>query len=250
MARRPVIGLTCCSDSDMEEPRYIVSKAYIDAIQAAGGIPVVLPSTFRDEREGESEDPLKDLLERIDGLLLTGGVDVNPILYGEEPHPKLGRIDPLRDEFELDLIRRALECGMPVLGICRGIQVLNIVAGGENYQDIASLEIPNPIKHMQNGPRWSYSHTVEMEEGSRLQVLLGQRRVFVNSFHHQAIKSVAPGFRVSARAGDGIIEAIEMVGPEGDDHFVMGVQWHPETMYRRDQGAAAIFEGFVEACRR
>lgn len=237
---KPFIGLTCSTDTSSHDGPYSLNKSYIDMICQAGGIPIVLPSAER-----LIEEDLGELLSKIDGLLLTGGPDVDPILYGEEPHPSLGRVDPLRDAFEMALTKEALSKGMPILGICRGLQVLNVVVGGSLHQDIPSLGLPNAVKHIQGSPRWNPSHSVILEEGSRLKTILGDRRILVNSFHHQAVKSVAPGFRVSARARDAIIEAIE----KADHPFTIGLQWHPEALCtQKCPEALAIFKTFIEAC--
>jgi putative glutamine amidotransferase len=233
----PLIGLTCGTNYEKETAQYFLSKTYADVICKAGGIPIILPSI--------DNGSLTQLLNRIDGLILTGGVDVNPLFYDEEPHPKLGTVDPLRDNFEVALAQEALDSGIPIIGICRGMQLLNVVAGGKLHQDIPSLNISNAINHRQQAPAWSFSHKVVIEEGTRLEKIIGQKETFVNSFHHQAVKTIAPGFIVSARSSDGIIEAIE----KDDSCFIIGVQWHPEGLSNEDSRMFAIFESFCQACK-
>ncbi|MQL52603.1 gamma-glutamyl-gamma-aminobutyrate hydrolase family protein [Desulfofundulus thermobenzoicus] len=229
----PVIGITCAWD----EPagRYFLSRYYTAAVEEAGGRPVLLPHP-PPKRSGMV------LPAFLDGLILSGGGDVDPSYFGEEPLPGLGEIAPERDAFEMELTRRALAAGLPLLGICRGAQVLNIAAGGDIYQDIKS-QVPGCLQHGQQGPRWFPSHNITIEGGTRLARILGSGIRRVNSFHHQAVRRVAPGFKVAARATDGIIEAIEYSGPA----FVLGVQWHPETMWERDGTALDLFKALVEA---
>lgn len=217
-----------------EEKRIRVPAGYAAAVEAAGGIPVVLP-VLKPERAPE-------VLSHLHGLLLSGGVDVDPSYYGEDPLPGLGRITPERDAFELALTRRALEAGVPVLGICRGVQVLNVAAGGTLYQDLASQR-ERVLKHSQEAPRWHESHTVRVEPGSRLAAILGVTEARVNSFHHQAVREVPSGLRAVAWAPDGVIEAVEAP----DHRFVMGLQWHPEEMWRRDRLHLKPFAALVEA---
>ena len=220
---------------DYEELCYI-SRDYIRAIEEAGGLPVIIP--VHEDRELSRE-----YLRVVDGLLLAGGVDLSPHFFGEEPHPKLGSVDIERDEVEMELARLALELDMPILAICRGIQVLNVAAGGTLYQDISQLD-RTVLKHRQSAVGWYGSHSIEIVEGTLLHRIVGKTRIRVNSFHHQAVKDPAKGFRVSATAPDGVIEAIE-----SERHrFVLGVQFHPEEMWRRSPEAAALFKAFVAAC--
>lgn len=229
----PVIGITCAWDE--EAGRYFLGRFYTAAVEAAGGLPLLLPYPLPDSG-------MDRLLDLVDGLLLSGGGDVDPVYFGEEPVPGCGKITPERDDFELALTRRALSAGLPVLGICRGAQVLNIAAGGDIYQDIVT-QVPGCLKHSQKAPRWCATHGIMVEGGTRLARILGSGSLRVNSFHHQAIRRPAPGFVVSARAKDGIIEAIESIGPA----FALGVQWHPEAMWERNKGSLALFTALVEA---
>lgn len=234
---RPRIGLTC--DLRRDAPAFELSEAYVRAVVAAGGLPLLLPPVA-------GEELVDAWLACVDGLLLTGGVDVDPVWYGRDPAPRLGRISPDRDALELPLARAALERGLPLLAICRGVQVLNVAAGGTLVQDLPS-EWPGAIKHYQEAPRWYPTHAVEVVSGSTLARLLGTLRPRVNSFHHQAVLEVGRGLVVAARAPDGVVEAVESADP---DRFALGVQWHPEAMWERDPASLRLFAALVEAARR
>ncbi|SHJ47557.1 gamma-glutamyl-gamma-aminobutyrate hydrolase family protein [Desulfofundulus thermosubterraneus] len=231
----PVIGITCAWDE--EKKQFFLSRFYTEAVEAAGGFPLLLPYTKR-------ESSLHIFPELLDGLILSGGGDVDPVHFGEEPLPGCGEISPERDKYELDLARRVLSLGLPVLGICRGAQVLNIAAGGDIYQDIFT-QVSGCLKHQQKAPRWSPTHGIIIEENTRLARIFNAGVMRVNSFHHQAVRRLAPGFIVSARSVDGIIEAVESTGPG----FALGVQWHPETMWGRDGRFLGIFAALVDASR-
>lgn len=207
---------------------------YTEALELAGAVPVLIPLTLRSES-------LRAIYARLDGLLLAGGVDVNPQEYGEMTQPFCGSIDLERDRVELELTRLALGQGLPIFGICRGVQTLNVAAGGSLYQDIAS-QIPASLPHSRRpcDPRNRRVHSIEIRPGSLLARALGATRVEVNSSHHQAVKQVAPGFRVVARAPDGVIE-----GLESENHrFVLGVQFHPEWLVD-DEGMLRLFQEFA-----
>jgi putative glutamine amidotransferase len=187
-------------------------------------------------------------LEGLDGLILTGGDDVDPALYGETPGPELGATDIARDRFELALIHRALAGDVPILAICRGMQVLNVACGGTLVQDIPS-QMPTAVNHRVAEPRNALAHEIWVSPGTRLSIMLKDRldshdACSVNSRHHQAVKRVAEGFDVSATAPDGVVEAMERRGSE----FCIGVQWHPENFWRTGE-FRAIFEAFLAACR-
>jgi putative glutamine amidotransferase len=192
-----------------------------------------------------------DALAGVDGLLLTGGGDVEPARYGATPHEKLEDVDPARDEFEIGLIAAARTGDLPIFAICRGVQVLNVAAGGTLVQDIPS-EVTGALKHSLDAPHPPYelAHEVWVEKDSLLAKLMGDRLVGsdtceVNSRHHQAVKTVGPGYRVSATAPDGVIEAIEDPGAR----FCVGVQWHPENFWRTGE-FRALYEGFLEAATK
>ena len=230
----PLIGIT--SSYDRESNRTTLSRFYIQAVEAAGGLPLILPCLL-------GEKTVDSILATIDGLLLSGGVDVDPLLFGEEPLPSLGAICPERDIFELALTRRALALGVPILAICRGVQVLNIAAGGKVLQDIGS-DIDKPIKHDQQAPLWYGSHSIEILPGSRLAAIFGEKAI-VNSFHHQAVGQIAKGFLATAWSSDGVVEALESDSPT----FIVGVQCHPECMWERDNKMFELFREFVAAAR-
>ena len=193
-----------------------------------------------------------DALAGIDGLLLTGGGDVEPARYGEAPHEKLEEVDLARDEFEIALIAAARSRDLPIFAICRGVQVLNVAAGGTLVQDIPS-QVPGALKHslvVPPHPPYELAHEVWVEKDSLLAKLMGERLVGsdtcdVNSRHHQAVKTIAPGYRVSATAPDGVIEAIE----DPAARFCLGVQWHPENFWRTGE-FRALYEGFLEAASK
>lgn len=227
---KPLIGITCS-----EEPaggRLFLNRSYAAAVAGAGGIPFLLPAL---------EGLEADFLKRIDGILLSGGGDVDPHLFGEEPLEVTGEISPGRDAFEINITRIALAEGQPVLGVCRGIQVLNIAAGGSVCQDISSVT-ESPLKHSQLAPRWYPTHGLAILPDSRLSDVIGGVSVRVNSFHHQAVNRVAGGFIVNARSPDGVIEGIE-----AEKGYAVGVQFHPEDMYERDRRFLNIFRSLVEA---
>lgn len=240
---RPLIGIPCGTfhDRDWCPPSYGHRKTYIDAVVAAGGIPLLMPLV-------EDTDVLRALYERVDGILLAGGGDIEPHHYGEEPHPQLGMVDALRDAVELPLVRWAAEDRKPVLGVCRGMQVINVAMGGSLYQDIPS-QLASQIVHDGSFAQkdWTYMvHDLHIDPSSRLATILGSESFPINSLHHQSVKDIAPSMRPVGWAPDGVVEALE--GTNG--HFIVGVQCHPEAL----QGAAdarwqALFKHFVESCR-
>jgi putative glutamine amidotransferase len=226
---KPLIGITCSEDGS----RFFLNKQYAAAVVESGGMPVLLPALSGLEA---------DFTNGLDGVLLSGGGDVDPFFCGEEPLPGTGDISPERDAFEIGLARLALVSGLPVLGICRGIQILNIAAGGTICQDI-TLITSAPLKHSQQAPRWYPTHGLEVFPGSLLSSLLGGVSARVNSFHHQAVNRVADGFIVTAHSTDGVVEGIESVGSS----YAIGVQFHPEDMWKRDRIFLNIFKSLVEA---
>lgn len=234
----PLIGVTTSVTVGKYPERAYVNAAYLDAVQQAGGVPVLLPPQLGPAARD-------DLFARLDGLLLTGGGDIDPARFGEPPHPTLDDVSPARDALELALGRRALEDGVPILAICRGLQVLNVALGGSLHQDIAS-DPGSPIAHRQQEPREQATHQVKVQAGSRLAGVLGTLEVDVNSLHHQAVNRLGDGLRAVAAAPDGIVEGAEMAG---GPPFVLGVQWHPEDLVDRDPAARNLFAALVAAAR-
>ncbi|SRR5690625_1325580 len=231
---KPLIGIT----SNVKDKKTVVGNANYYAVSKSNGIPVILPNI-------ENEDDIKVIANKIDGLLLTGGGDIDPTLFGEEPHRKLGEITPERDFFELALIKEMLALNKPILGICRGSQILNIAAGGDMYQDIYAQYDHELLQHDQNAPYTHASHFIHVVENSILHTITQKTSFKVNSYHHQAVRKMGENFIVSATSSDGVIEAIESTNHK----FVVGVQWHPELlMEANDQPSIDIFMAFIEAC--
>ena len=219
------------------EDSFYLRRYYAEALEAAGSIPVHIPLI-------PNREYLASLCERLDGLVLSGSnSDLDPVFYGEEPHPKLGPVVPERDEVDLMLLDIAEAMALPVLGICFGMQSLNVARGGSLVQDIET-QVVNPIKHEQGEVRNRPSHQIEIDSTSILAQLAGARTVRVNSSHHQAVKNLGRNLRVIASAADGVIEAI---ADTRADRFVLGVQWHPEIGWQRDRLSQAIFGRFIEA---
>lgn len=233
VARKPIIGITVAHCT--EELKTFPRTYYVDRIKKAGGQPFLLPPV-------QSAEEAKELLPIIDGLVLTGGGDITPAFLGEPPKRGLGECLPERDQSELFLARFAMDEDIPLLGICRGIQVLAVAAGGKIFQDIPS-EYPSALAHNQTAPREYPWHEVEILE-SRLGEILGAPKISVNSLHHQAVSTVPKGFLVNAVATDGIIEGIEKKGAA----FCIGVQWHPEVL-QPEESCQKIFQEFVQACQ-
>jgi putative glutamine amidotransferase len=208
--------------------RVTLNTAYVRALESAGLVPLAVPTMLAPERAGAA-------LTAVRGLVLTGGEDVAPDRYGATPHPHLGEVDPGRDAAELALIAAARARRVPILAICRGIQIVNVALGGTLYQDLDS-ERPGPVPHSDETAR----HAVRVEAGSLLERTLGTRSASVNSRHHQAIRDLAPGLKAVAWADDGVIEAAEPADTTAP--WMVAVQWHPEDMTER-----ALFEGFARA---
>lgn len=234
----PRIAVLCGLESD-GGGRDNAPHAYSDAVAAGGGAPLLVPCMA-------DSDAVLSVLEGCQGLLVTGGVDVDPARYGAEPHRALGQISPERDR--LDEVAIAWAMGrpeLPILGICRGIQALNAFCGGTLVQDIPS-EVSGALKHSQQAPRWYGTHTLDLEPATLLAEVLGPEALRVNSFHHQAVGETAPGWRVSARAADGVVEAIE--DPSGA--FRVGLQCHPEHMIHHEPRLLRLFGRFVAEAKR
>jgi putative glutamine amidotransferase len=232
----PIIGITMGPYS--QDPRgHWLREDYLRSVERAGAVPVVLAPV----RPADAPS----LLARLDGLVLSGGSDIDPALFGAEAHPSVKGVARQRDEFELALAREALERDRPLLAICRGHQVLNVATGGTLLQDIPS-ELGRTVDHDPDVERWETAHDVRILQGTRLRAILGRDEVAVNSFHHQAIAELGRGLVVSARsAKDGVIEGIEAP----DRRFAVGVQWHPEGFWREEVGFHPLFAALAEATR-
>jgi putative glutamine amidotransferase len=236
----PLIGVTMSVTADRTPERAHVNAAYLVAVQQAGGVPVLLPPQL--EARGREA-----LWTRLDGLLLTGGGDLDPARFGAPRHPAVYEVSEARDALELELTARAVGEGRPLLAICRGIQVLNVALGGTLIQDIPS-EVGATIAHSQQAPRHEPTHPVKIDvDGTRLGHLVGTAELMVNSFHHQAIKRVGRGLREVAWAPDGIIEGVESLDARS---LLLGVQWHPEDLVGHDAAARRLFRALVEAASR
>ena len=244
---RPLIGVTTSEVRLGEEveqtpqgepPRreMALGLTYLAAIEAAGGLPVVMPPL--------DLDAVEPLLERCDGICLSGGPDLDPAAYGARRHPALGPVEAELDRFELELARRADHRGLPILAICRGEQALNVARGGTLHQHLPDRPGVT-IDHRQRASGETVTHLVEITPGSRLARLMGKRVAQVNSFHHQAVDRLGTGLRAVAWAPDGVIEGVEAPGRD----FMIGVQWHAETLVRHREHAA-LFKGLVEAAER
>ena len=213
-----------------------------NAIQAAGGLPIILPYPETPENAAAIAAAYVPM---FDGLLLPGGPDVDPTLYGEEPIPECGGAAYMKDTFEIALIQATLAAGKPIFGICRGLQVINVALGGTLYQDLGAQNPACTIRHAQAARGDLPTHHVTMTAASRLSALVGER-AYVNSRHHQAVRTVAPDLQVTARAEDGVVEALTTRASDQ----ILAVQWHPENMWRQFAQQAALFTDFVARARR
>ncbi|MFS0780241.1 gamma-glutamyl-gamma-aminobutyrate hydrolase family protein [Bacillus sp. 1P06AnD] len=237
---RPIIGITS-SVLDIEikgetNPCVQVNHQYVKAIKDTGGLPIVIPVG--------DEETAKQTIDLCDGLFLSSGEDVFPLYYDENPSDRLKMINVERDQMEQTLVKYAMEKKMPIIGTCRGLGTLNTALGGSMIQDIEKDH--NAIKHNQKNSRKQPSHKIEIKTGSRLHQLMKSSSANVNSKHHQAIKEVAPSCKVAASAEDGVVEAIEGKDPS---QFILGLQFHPEELYEKDEKMKNILTGFIEACK-
>lgn len=234
---RPLIGIT--TRLNVTENTFYLRRYYAEAVAAAGGTPVYIPLI-------PDQEYLAALSEQLHGLLLSGSdSDLDPALYGEEPHPRLGSVVPERDQTDLALLAICEERRLPVLAICFGAQSLNVARGGSLVQDIEA-QLVGALKHEQGMPAMRPSHQINIEPDSILAQLAGSDMARVNSSHHQAIKNVGRHLRAIARANDGVVEAVVDTRP---DRFVLGVQWHPELGWEKDRFSQAIFARFIEAAK-
>lgn len=249
MTRRPLIGIPTQSLHSLHgvpatlPASFAMSDRYIRTVAEAGGVPMMVPLVADDE------PTTRAIYEALDGLLLPGGADLDPASYGQERRPRCDRSDPPRDQLELLLVRWACEDRKPLLGICRGLQILNVAAGGTLYQDLAT-ELPGAVKHDyfpgQGHPRDHLAHDVQLgHTASRLRTIVGAPTLRVNSLHHQGVAELGQGLVATAIGPDGLVEAAER--PLAEDHFSVAVQWHPEALYANDPAASRLFAAFIEA---
>lgn len=237
---RPLIGLTTyTSKNEYGNPVVALATHYLHAVLQAGGMPVLIPNLL-------AEAEWRELYEHLDGIIFTGGGDIETGIFNGVDHPKVGGVDPARDTLELPLLRATADDGKPFLGICRGLQVVNVALGGTLFTDIAD-QLPGAAQHdwHEGFPRTHLAHPVRVEEGSRLAQLLNDPLPGVNSLHHQGIKNLAPGLTASAYAPDGLVEAVELPGHP----FGLAVQWHPEWLVEHES-ARRLFQAFVNAARK
>ena len=235
--KKPIIGIT--ASHDLKSGNLRMAQSYVSAIQNSGAVPLILPLTLE---EGEC----RQLAGTLDGFLFTGGPDVHPFLFGEDTMEGCGDRSPLRDQTELTLFSAVYQQKKPVLGVCRGTQLINIALGGDIYQDLGS-QLPGrlPIAHRQPFHLSNPSHRVALETDSLLAQISGETRIETNSAHHQAVRNTAAALSVCGRTADGVIEAVE----QRDYPFLIGVQWHPEMLADTYSHASRLFEAFVRACR-
>lgn len=246
---RPVIGITCNYDyrdavgiashmgPETQDWQFLAAD-YVNSVQEAGGIPLIIPQCANPES-------VMGMLDRLDGLLFSGGCDVDPQRYGERVKSYCGTLFPRRDEEEILLVKKSFEKKLPILGICRGLQIMTAAFGGTLYQDLAREA--NGEEHFTiMYPRNSITHEIKLKEGSRIAEVFGKDVVGVNSFHHQSVKAAPQNATVTAEASDGIIEALEFSGGHA---FTIGVQWHPEMMYDSAE-QKKLFRALIEAAQK
>ncbi len=237
LSKKPVIGI---SGAYVKHNEYMegvyVHHDYHKSVAANGGIPIILPYI--------SPEIAIETLVLCDGIILSGGEDIDPKLYGQDPHRHLGPITPERDIAEIAMVKYALDNNIPLLAICRGVQILNVALGGSLIQDIPS-QVKEPIQHSQKIDRSRETHWVTINTDSKLFEIVGSERVRVNSLHHQAIDKVANDLRVVAQSSDGLVEAVEYIHPTT---FTVGVQWHPESMANTNDEMNNVFKEFINSC--
>lgn len=237
---RPLIGIPCHAGlrAETDRPIYYNNRTYIHAVESAGGLPLLIPLV----------DDLSNLLElfpRLDGVLISGGIDVDPKYYHQEPHPLLSETNSHLDELEIGLVQWAKEHNVPTLGICRGMQLINVALGGDLYQDL-NADLPNSLRHANADlPRTRLIHKVSVTTGSRMEAILGVHELSANSLHHQAVKEAGRDVVISGYAEDGVAELLEVT----THPFMMAAQCHPEELYTEHPAWARFFQAFIEACK-
>lgn len=241
--KKPIIGISgnIIIDKDGMIPGYrraYVNEDYILSVVSNGGVPVILPIV-------NDEVLVRQMLEGVDALILSGGHDVSPFNYGEEPKPKLGPTYPKRDEFDMKLLKVARELNLPVLGICRGHQIMNVYHGGSLHQDMTYIG-GEVLRHEQPGDTKLVTHTADLKEGTLIHKIFGENTIKVNSFHHQSINKVAPGFVAGALAKDGVVESIE----DPSYRFMLGVQFHPEMLHQSEEKMNKVFQALIEEAKK
>ena len=238
---RPLIGMTTRAGTrsahNQERPIDYSNSSYIHAVEDAGGVPILIPIL-------QDISGLQTLLPRLDGLLLPGGLDIDPRYYHQQPHQLLGSTNPALDTLELALAHWALEEKIPTLGICRGMQLLNVALGGDLYQDLGE-QYPDSLAHASwDLPRNQFAHTVQIEAGSKMEKILGQQTATANSLHHQGNRKPGNGIIISGRSEDGVPELMEVA----DHPFMLATQCHPEELYQLEPVWAKLFKAFMAAC--
>ncbi len=230
---KPLIGIVSSWNEDRMSS--ITPHAYVESVAEAGGIPLLIPMV--EKSHGEL------ILSKLDGIVFPGGADVDPARYRERPLPKLGKINPRLDELELFLAEKSLKSGLPILGLCRGCQIVNVAAGGTLVQDISS-QIGGAMKHRQEAPTWYGTHEVVLDDDSLAFEIFGTGKLSVNSYHHQSVREPGDGLTVTGRALDGIAEVVE-----ARKNFVLLLQWHPEAMWKHDPIFIKPYQALVEASK-
>lgn len=232
---KPLIGVTSY-ESD-RKGYHTINTNYINSVFDAGGIPVIIPII-------PNEEDFEIYLSRLDGIIFSGGIDVSPLIYNENPLKEVNVISQVRDDYEMGLMKKAFEMNIPVLGVCRGHQLANVILGGTLYQDLNS-QVPNVLGH---APKVEFMdefyHSINIDKDSKLYEIMGEEKLFVNSLHHQAIKELGNNLKITAYSQDGIIEAIEST----DDRFFIGVQFHPEALARRHPQFSKLFKALIDEC--
>jgi putative glutamine amidotransferase len=236
----PIIGVTIWKELNDNNVYQKVNEANLNSISHNGGIPIMLPIT-------NNEAIIDKYLEMVDGIFFTGGEDINPLIFGEEPINGLGNIEYDRDDFEVKLYKKAAKINMPMLGICRGMQLMNVAEGGGTvYQDIYSQR-PSTNNH---SPKFTFGcneyHSILIEENSKIYQIFKTKEIKTNSYHHQAVRDIADGYKATAFAKDGIVECIE----SENLNFAIGVQWHPEVMYNKFPLFNNLFKAFIDESSR